>query len=223
MTGLEMLMPWILIVTGGAVAMGAVVWSIRRGEQRRRALAATAQRLGWGFQATASGLAVEDYRNLHVFSQGRERTYRNILTGKPEGTAGVIICDYQYTTGDGRGTRTCRQTVALLTYEKGDLPRFELRPETVFDKIGSVFGYQDIDFKESPEFSKRYLLRGPDEAAVRALFGLNLRQYFESHPGWCVDGRGAWLAAYRHGLLVPPEAFPALLDELKLLIWTFPR
>ena len=220
---IEIYLPWAMIIGAAAVGVGGFAWNFRKEKQRRLALAAVAQRLGLEFQENATTLAATDYRNLHIFTQGRERAYRNILTGKPDGTAGIIICDYQYTTGDGRNTRTCRQTVALLTYAKGDLPRFELRPETVFDKIGSVFGYQDIDFKESPVFSKRYLLRGPDEAAVRALFGLNLRQYFESHPDWCVDGRGPWLAAYRHGRLVQPEAFPAFLDELKLLLWAFPR
>ena len=219
---IEIYLPWAIVIGATAASISAVVWNLRGSKQRRIALTAVARRLGLGFQANALALPAEDYRNLHIFTQGRERTYRNILTGKPDGTAGVTICDYQYTTGDGRSTQTCRQTVALLTYPKGDLPRFELRPETVFDKLGSVFGYQDIDFKESPAFSKRYLLRGPDEAAVRALFGLNLRQYFESHPDWCVDGRGSWLAAYRHGRLVPPEAFASFLDELKLLLWAFP-
>jgi hypothetical protein len=223
MTGLEIYLPWAILAGAAAARIGGVIWGICKDKQRRLALTAAARRLGLQFQADAPGLAAEDYRNLHIFTQGRERTYRNILTGKPEGTAGVAICDFHYKTGDGRSSWACRQTVALLTYPKGDLPRFELRPETVLDKIGSVFGYHNIDFTESPEFSRRYMLRGPDETAVRALFGLNLRRYFESHPGWCVDGRGPWLAAYRHGRLTRPEAVAAFLDEVKLLLWAFPR
>lgn len=222
MTGTGIYLLWTIFAAATVASVGAVAWRLRRGEQRRRALAAAARRLGLEFQAAATVLAAPDYRNLHIFSQGRERTYRNILTGKADGTDGVIISDYQYTTGDGRNTSTCGQTVALLSYQKGDLPRFELRPETLFDKIEAVFGYQDIDFKESPSFSKLYLVRGPDEAAVRALFGLDLRRFFESHPGWCVDGRGPWLAVYRHGRLVPPDALPAFLDEAKLLLVALP-
>jgi len=168
-------------------------------------------------------LPAAEYRNLHIFTQGRERTYRNILTGKPDGTSRAIISDYLYTTGDGRSAQTCRQTVALLTFPKGDLPRFELRPVTTVDRIDAVFGYQDIDFEESPLFSRRYLLRGPDEAAIRALFDLNLRQYFKSHPDWCVDGRGPWLAAYRHGRLIQPKALPAFLDEVTFLLKAFSK
>ena len=223
MTGLEVYLPWAIYSGFAAVGIGSLVWSLRREKQRRRALAAVAQRLGLQFQDSAPGLTADDYRSLHLFSQGSYRIYRNILSGKPEGTHGLIICDYQYKTGDGKNAQTHRQTVALLSYPNGPLPRFELRPENVFHKLGSLFGYQDLDFKDSPGFSERYLLRGTDEPAVRALFGLNLRQYFESHPDWCVDGRGSWLAAYRHGRLVPPRSFAEFLDEVKVLLWAFPR
>ncbi|MCX5796602.1 MAG: hypothetical protein NTY77_13995 [Elusimicrobia bacterium] len=223
MTGFEIYLPWAIFAGAAAVGIGGLVWSLRREKQRCLALTAAAQRLGLEFQVTAAGLAADDYRSLHLFTQGSYRTYRNILSGKPEGTHGLIICDYQYKTGDGKNAQTHRQTVALLSYPKGGLPRFELRPENVFHKLGSLFGYQDIDFKESPEFSRRYLLRGTDEAAVRSLFGLNLRQYFESHPDWCLDGRGAWLAAYRHDRLVEPADFPSFLDEVKVLLWALPR
>ena len=223
MTGLEVTLPWAICAAAAAAGIGGMVWSLRREKQRRLALAAVAQRLGLGFQDNAPGLTADDYRSLHLFTQGHTRLYRNVLSGKPEGTHGLIICDYHYTTGDGKNVHTFRQTVALLSYLKGGLPRFEMRPENIFHKLGSLFGYQDINFKDSPDFSRRYLLRGTDEAAVRSLFGLNLRQYFESHPDWCLDGRGAWLAAYRHDRLVKPEDFPAFLDEVKVLLWAFPR
>ncbi|MDD5629347.1 MAG: hypothetical protein PHU21_09800 [Elusimicrobia bacterium] len=223
MTGVEIYLPWLVFGGAAAVGIAGFAWSRRQEERRRLALAALAPRLGLKFKESAPGLSAEDYRSLHLFAKGRDRTYRNILSGKPEGTHGLIICDYAYTTGDRNSTKIHRQTVALLSTAKGRLPRFELRPENAFHRLGSLFGYQDIDFPDSPGFSKRYLLRGTDEAAVRALFGLNLRQYFETHPDWCIDGRGRWLAAYRQERLVKPEDYPAFLDEAKLLLWALPR
>ncbi|MBI5240679.1 MAG: hypothetical protein HY926_09415 [Elusimicrobia bacterium] len=223
MTGLEIYLPWAIAGTVLAASMGGLVWGIRRDRLRQEALAALAARLGFGFRAQAPGLDAEDYRGLRLFSLGRDRTYRNVINGKPEGTAGLILCDYSYTTGDGKSTQTLRQTVALIAYAKGGLPRFELRPESVLHRVGAIFGYQDIDFKESPRFSSLYLLRGTDEPAVRGLFRTNLREYFEAHPGWCVDGRGSWLAAYRHGQLVKPADIPAFIDAAKVLLWAFPR
>lgn len=213
-----------LAVLAGAALLGAgVYWQIARSVKRRDALQELARELGFAFTDQAPGLDAEDYRSLRIFSLGRNRVYENVLSGTAEGTAGLVVCDYRYTTGDGRSARTHRQTVALLGYPKGGLPRFELRPESLLHKMSSVFGYQDIDFPEHPDFSAKYLLRGPDEAAVRALFGLNLIQYFEAHPGWCVDGRGRWLAAYRHGRLEDPARLRDFIDEAKVLLWAFPR
>jgi hypothetical protein len=223
MTGLEIYLPWAIAGTVLTASLGGLAWGLRRDRVRREAMEALAARMGLRFQASAAGLDAEDYRGLHLFTLGRERTYRNVLSGKPDGTEGLILCDYHYTTGDGKSTQTHRQTVALLAYPRGGLPRFELRPESVIHRVGAIFGYQDIDFKESPGFSSRYLLRGTDETAVRGLFRTNLREYFETHPGWCVDGRGSWLAAYRHGVLVKPADIPAFIDAAKVLLWAFPR
>jgi hypothetical protein len=55
------------------------------------------------------------------------------------------------------------------------LPEFELRSENMFHKIGKAFGCQDINFESHPEFSKRYLLRGADEEAVRTFFTPEMR------------------------------------------------
>src|SRR2546422_3151571 len=52
---------------------------------------------------------------------------------------------------------------------EGRLPTFMLTPEDLRAKLAVLFGGQDVDFDDSPEFSRRYRLRGTDEDAVRAL------------------------------------------------------
>ena len=54
------------------------------------------------------------------------------------------------------------------------MPRFELKPEGFFDRIGSVLGGHDIDFAEDPEFSRACRLKGPDEPAIRETFHAGL-------------------------------------------------
>ena len=223
MPSYEPLLSWTILAGAFLIGFGGLVWALRRRKRRRLALAAAAQRLGLEFQADARSLAQAESRALHIFSQGRGRLYRNILNGKPEGTEGLVLCDYHYTTGDGKDARTLRQTVALLRCPNGALPRFELRPRDASQEVDPRFGYQDIGLESSPAFSQSYLLRGPDEAAVRSFFGADLRRHFAGHAGWCVDGRGAWLAAYRHDRLVEPEELPAFLDEIKLLWRALPR
>jgi len=66
-------------------------------------------------------------------------------------------------------------------------------------------GYQDIDFEISPGFSKKYLLRGPDDAAIRSVFTSRALIFFESEPGLCVEADGRKLIVYRHSVRVKPE------------------
>ncbi|MEC9473853.1 MAG: hypothetical protein VX584_04130, partial [Actinomycetota bacterium] len=71
----------------------------------------------------------------------------------------------------------------MLDAEDLQLPTFVIRPENLFHKIGSTFGYQDIDFDAHPTFSKRYLLRGPDEEAIRNTFTDEFLSSYERHKG----------------------------------------
>ena len=105
----------------------------------------------------------------------------------------------------GRSRHDYRQTVAAFKFLAA-LPQFDLRPENFLHRIGSAFGYQDIDFDSNPEFSKRYLLRG-DEEQVRRLFTPSLLMFFEQlEKGWSVETSGPWLMAYRLGKQLKPQA-----------------
>ena len=85
------------------------------------------------------------------------------------------------------------------------LADFVLAPENVFHRIGGLFGYQDIDFEESPEFSSRYLLRGADETAIRGAFGSDRLAFFGGEAGWTVESRGGHIGVYRSGKRCKPD------------------
>lgn len=217
------LTPLAVMSACAAVAAASYAWNSYQERKRREALCGVAVRLGLDFEESDYSLDHSASSRLPLFNHGHSRAYKNIMRGKPDGTSGVILCDYRDTTGWGSNKTTHSQTVAVLNYARGGLPDFELRPENVLHKLGTLFGYQDIDFPESPAFSQGYLLRGKGEEAIRRLFGLNLRQFFEAHPGWSVEGGFDCLAVYLPDKLVAPEAFPAFLDEVRLLLWAFPR
>ncbi len=96
---------------------------------------------------------------------------------------------------------------------KPALPVFILRPENLFDKIGSAFGKKDINFETSPLFSKRYLLRGDDEASIRRIFNEWTLQYYEQHPGLSTEGDGQKLIYYRVSKSVTPDKIESFLQE----------
>ena len=94
-----------------------------------------------------------------------------------------------------------------------DLPQFALRPEHLFHKIGQVMGYQDIDFDSHPEFSKRYLLRGADEEAVRRAFGSGVLSYFEQQTKISCEADRGQLIFYRPRKRVAAEEVDGFVKE----------
>jgi hypothetical protein len=143
---------------------------------------------------------------------------RGSLAGRP-----AMLMDYQFTTGSGENQTTHRQTVALFPDAGRGLPDFELAPENIFHKIGAVFGYQDIDFESSEEFSKRYLLRGREEDRVRAAFSADALAFFAQAPGWTVQLREGRVAVYRAGRRCRPEEAPSFLAEALRIASLFGR
>jgi carbonic anhydrase len=82
-----------------------------------------------------------------------------------------------------------------MIWERDDisLPKFTLAPEGWVSRLGDWFRKRDIDFVESPDFSRVYQLKGADEQAVRALFTPELRRFFEATPNQKVNGGGSFL------------------------------
>ncbi len=77
-----------------------------------------------------------------------------------------------------------------------NLPRFSLRPRRrMWDRIAGLAA-QSIDFPEHPKFSKMFLLRGADPAAVRAVFSDQLLTFYQNHPDIFTEGEGHQAVVY---------------------------
>lgn len=133
---------------------------------------------------------------IELFNRGRSKRVSNVITGEVEGS-GVQVLDYRYTVGSGKNSSTYRQTVVAITTGGVGLPDFTLARESFFHKIGQAFGYQDIDFDRFPEFSKKFLLRGEDEAAIRTLFTRRLIEAYTGRLGCNVEVRSGWLCVQK--------------------------
>jgi hypothetical protein len=61
---------------------------------------------------------------------------------------------------------------------KDDCGRAVIRPETLTDKANELFGRQETDFPEDPEFSNRFYVLCSDENRFRSAFPEGLRRVF---------------------------------------------
>ncbi len=203
----------ILLVIAVAAGVGAALYfSYRLQRKRSEELARVAAELRLSFTPEGDETAMSEHAALHLFSQGRSKKIRNLMRGTVR-DSNVAVFDYQYTVGAGKNQHTWTQTAISLHPPGRSLPAFSMRPEHVFHKLGSMMGYQDIDFESNPAFSAKYLLRGPDEAAVRNVFTGRVLMFFEAEEGLCVEADGRALIVYRHSKRIKPEALREFVEK----------
>lgn len=213
----------ILVVLGILIIIGGLIWlNVFLEKKRTEALRQAALRLGYNFFPKGDPVFTNELSGLQLFNQGHSRTLKNLMRGTTMDTE-VAVFDYRYTVGSGKNQHTKKQTVVHLRSSKLNLPIFTLSPENIMHKIGGVFGYQDIDFEQHPDFSRRYLLRGQDESRIRLVFNDPLINFFAArNPVW-LEGRGSDLIYYRSAKEVKPENLNACLQEAQEILQAFCR
>jgi hypothetical protein len=207
--------PLVPILFFGAVvvAVGVGVSMVYAYEKKRTAtLAGACLRMGFNFQPKIPKEQIPTMGSFHLFNVGRSRTGWNLMTGKADGAA-VSVFDYRYTVGGGKNSHTFVQTVAVFP-GVGALPEFILAPEHWWDRVGQALGFKDLDFEASPEFSRNYQLKGPDESRIRAAFGAEALGFFAQQLGWSVEVKGDAIAIYRHSSRPKPEEMPQFVAEV---------
>ena len=213
---------WIIIAVL-AISTALSIFSSIQQKKRIAALTALAPILGFNFEGENWSNPTRAPRlQTALFDRGRDQRFKNIMSGNFAGMS-TSVFDYFYTTGGGRSSQTWSQTVVAFSIDSS-LPSFELRPESFIDRIGDAFTHKDIDFPSNPEFSHRYLLRGPEEIKICELFTPALLAFLEQMPAdkiWHIEAESYTFLLYRSGVLVAPEAIRGFLEETSSVTKTF--
>ncbi len=206
------------LVIIGLILVGLLILRAQKlSEQRLKKLKDFAEQMGMEFSAKGDSALLESLSAFDLFSQSGVKI-TNVLHGDSEQLGygedfEVRILEHIYSSGES----TISQTVICFRSPQLSLPDFSMRPEHFFHRIGSVLGYQDIDFESHPtavEFSKKYLLRGKDEQKIRALFTDTVLTFFAAHPDRVLlEGSDDQLILYRSGIRIEPENIPAFMKE----------
>ena len=197
----------LLFIVGSLIL---IFW--RMGKKRTEQFALISAELKLNFFPKGTTSLFERLKPFHLFSKGWSRKIKNLMEGEANKVE-LAIFDYQYTTHGGQHPQTHRQSLLFIRSPKLNLPDFSLRPENVFHKIGSAFGDKDIDFETHPIFSKSYLLRGDNEAAIRGLFNNELLNFIQSQQIISIEGSGDKLIFYRHKNRVKSEEVESFMEE----------
>jgi hypothetical protein len=207
---------FIFAVIGGLIALLMYL-------ERRRAdkIQAIATRLGYTFRRKPTEADNTLIAGCNIANAGHSRSVSNILEPADSAELRITMFDYAYTIGYGKSAQRYNQTITRMQSTVLHLPVFSLYPETIFSKLGKLFGGADINFPESPAFSKKYILRGPDEVAVRALFTPTILQFFEQRQALTVDSAGDTLFLHRANRRTKPDQVESLIAEAKQVLALF--
>ncbi len=184
--------PRALYVVVGVLAFFVVLLAlvVSHDYRRRRGLVALAGEKGLTFRREAREL-LERLEGFQLLPVGSNRRITNVLEGEV-GAARLWFFDYSCFVG-GKNASRREHSVCAVRSPDLKLPYFYLRPEVPgIDRLGPLMakhlkgegrdplslalGAHDIDFPEDAEFSKRVVVQGKDEEAIRPLFDVEVRQ-----------------------------------------------
>ncbi len=163
----------LVLVIAAAALLFALPFILRRHRGLRDR--ETAGKLGYGFQGR---IPADFYLQLQAFELlhgAQEQDVYNLLF-RVEGNRQYAV--FSVDVGHiQRETISRNLRVFFAAGEDFTLPRFRLRPKNLGHRIDRE---PDINFPQDPVFSRRFLLQGYPEEAVRALFHPRFRGYLRT-------------------------------------------
>jgi hypothetical protein len=202
-----------LMIAAFVALVGGAIWlAIHLEKKRTEKMRAAAAALGFAFEAEQAPELIDALAHFPLFQLGRSRRLSNLIAGV-QGDVELKLFDYRYTTGSGKNSHTWAQTVILLRSPRLRLPPFTLKPENILHKIGSVLGYQDIDFDTHPTFSSKYCLRGTLEDEVRTAFAPHVLDFFAHNHHLTLEGAHGEMLFYKAARRSKPEDLRSFIDD----------
>jgi hypothetical protein len=182
---------------------------------------AAAAKLGLNFNPQAELTALPFLTGFELF-EGFPLKIENLMTGKSDaGEVAVFDLVYRNIGSGGAGTTTSRQTMAAIVSPRLSLPTFYVRPEGAIETVLNAFSPADIDFDERPDFSQKFMLYGPDEAAIRRLFDTPKFDFLERNPSLSIAGSGNAILLYCPRSVAQPENVAQYLSFVTYLSQLF--
>ena len=130
------------------------------------------------------------------------------------------ISDVTFSDGAAFSAETFYTTVMVLKLNK-KMPVFAMEKEglfeKIFDRVIALTGHKDIDFEIYPNFSKKFLITGTNEAEIRSFFSKELIHFFENKQIYHLESNGEALLIFNKIKLARTDETIALINYSKAL------
>lgn len=165
-----------------------------------------------------------DASNLREFSFFRRRPIeykKNVIRGSyPKYNVQWEFCDITFDEGALIAKEVYHTSIEMLSLPF-IVPRFSLEKEVFMDKILEMARNEDIDFEKHKKFSDIFLLRGPDESAIRNFFTEELIEFFNKGDIYHLESNGKALLVFKNLRLASPTEVTKMIRFSEKLIRKF--
>ena len=174
--------------------------------KRQIALQSLAKTLEWDYRSELSS----DTKALERFDYFQTKVVNYQYNELVSKDTRQHLFDLSYSEGAFIAKDDIRASFVLIELDK-NIPQFILDRENILGGINEQTSYQDLDFDNAPDFSRRFFLGGKDPKAIRSFFDEKLIFFFESHPYYRVE-------SICNGLLIKGKNRLSTLQETKRLL-----
>lgn len=194
------------------IVVAIVVAVMQSGKEKKRSqlLRGWAQHRGYHFLPKSQGTDStfdERFPAFDCMRKGDQRHAYNIAHGGM-GDREVIAFDYHYRTrstdSKGRTQYHHHNFSAVLLETRLALKPLFIRSEGFWDKLTSVFGFDDIDF-ESAEFSRSFYVKSPDRKWAYDVIHQETMEFLLRAPRFSIQLAGPHALIWRGRRFSPAE------------------
>ncbi len=119
------------------------------------------------------------YKDFPIEKGNKIRFEENMLS-KYLDIGKIEVADMTLIEGARQASTETHMTIVHVSDIGLLIPDFALEPEGLGTKLSELIGGKDIDFKEYPEFSRKYYLHGQPESGIREFFNIRIIRFLES-------------------------------------------
>lgn len=169
----------------------------RRLTPRQRSILQMAEERGWAFDARRDW-DPDHLDDFHFFRVHPIEFRDTVVQGEyalREGEVEVTLADVTFDEGALIGE--VYHTTTLKLELPFSIPELILEREELLDRALELAGFRDIDFKHFTRFSKRFVLKGPNEAAIREYMTEELLEFFENEEVYHVESAGMEIVIFK--------------------------
>lgn len=210
-----------LIVAIIALVIGGLAWTqLHKDKKRQEVMQKAANDLGLAFHPLQPGDLDGRLAKFRLLQKGSSQRSSNFIVASTD-QLNLVLFDYRYSIGSGKNRRTLHQTIAWIASRHLAIPQFYISPESWLSRIGDMFVRQDIDFQQDPQFSKAFVVSGPDADQIRNFLDSKRRQALLQISLPTIECFPGELMFYRPGHLTPPDQLKPLMNEAFQLYQAF--